>query len=86
MSDLRELSTEGRVVQPGDEDWDDTRAAWNLIADQRPTAVALMHGATTAMRSVEIDASARTARLEAGVLSGELGALIRGNHLLGVGA
>jgi hypothetical protein len=113
MSDLGELSISGRVVQPGDGDWDEARLAWNLIADQRPAAVALVqsaediaavirfaaahelhvtaqatgHGApplgslqdtllikTGAMRSLEVDREAGTARIEAGVLSGELGA------------
>ena len=40
MSDLSELSISGRVVQPGDADWDAARVAWNLAVDQRPTAVA----------------------------------------------
>ncbi|HXP29240.1 MAG TPA: serine hydrolase domain-containing protein [Solirubrobacteraceae bacterium] len=62
MSDLRELSTEGRVVQPGDEDWDDTRAAWNLIADQRPTAVALVHGAADVAAVVRFAAGRRVSR------------------------
>ena len=34
---LRERLTE--VVAPGDEAWDSSRAAWNLVADQRPAAV-----------------------------------------------
>ena len=29
----------GRVAFPGDADWDDARAAWNLAVDQRPAAV-----------------------------------------------
>ena len=29
----------GEVVVPGDEGWDDARAAWNLALDQRPDAV-----------------------------------------------
>ena len=113
MSDLSELSISGRVVQPGDADWDEARLAWNLVVDQRPAAVALVrsaddvasvvrfaaahelrvtaqrtgHGApplgslqdtllikTEAMRSIEVDREARTARIEGGALSGELGA------------
>ena len=42
MSDFKELSIEGRVVTPSDSDWDEARAAWNLMADQRPAAVALV--------------------------------------------
>ncbi|MFL6101491.1 MAG: FAD-binding protein [Actinomycetales bacterium] len=29
----------GRVVRPGDEDWDTARQAWNLAVDQRPALV-----------------------------------------------
>jgi FAD/FMN-containing dehydrogenase len=97
----------GRIVLSGDLDWDESRQAWNLAADQRPFAVALVesaedvvevvgfarlhglriapqgtgHGATslgalgdtilvktTRLRGVEIDASARRARVEAGAI------------------
>jgi FAD/FMN-containing dehydrogenase len=37
---LRERIT-GTVAAPGDEAWDDARAAWNLAVDQRPAMVAL---------------------------------------------
>jgi hypothetical protein len=113
MSALGELSITGRVATPGEADWDESRAAWNLAADQRPAAVAFVesaediakvirfagehqlqvtgqgtgHGAvalgplentivikTERMRSVEVDAEAQTARVEAGVLALELGA------------
>jgi hypothetical protein len=30
---------DGRVVEPGDESWDEARTAWNLTADQHPAAV-----------------------------------------------
>jgi FAD/FMN-containing dehydrogenase len=112
MSDLSGLSISGRLATPGDSDWDQARQAWNLAADQRPSAVAFTesaddvakvvrfaaqnglgvagqstgHGAVALgslddvilvkaerMRGVEIDAEARTARVEAGVLSLELG-------------
>ncbi len=42
MSNFGELSIAGRVARPGDDDWDQARAAWNLAADQRPTAVAFV--------------------------------------------
>jgi FAD/FMN-containing dehydrogenase len=113
MSDFTGLSISGRIATPSDPNWDEARAAWNLVADQRPDAVALVesandvarvvrfaaekglrvagqgtgHGAaplqpldgtilikTERMRRIEIDPSARTARIEAGVLSAELGA------------
>jgi len=112
MSNFTELSITGRVATPSDSDWDAARAAWNLVADQNPEAVALVesaddvaatvrfaaqhdlrvagqgtgHGAaplgplagtilikTERMRGIEVDPGARTARIEAGVLSAELG-------------
>jgi hypothetical protein len=45
MSDLRELSIAGRVALPGDPDWDQARQAWNLAADQHPSAIAFVEGA-----------------------------------------
>jgi hypothetical protein len=113
MSDFTGLNISGRIATPSDPDWDEVRAAWNLVADQRPEAVALVesandvarivsfaaenglrvagqgtgHGAAPLqllddtilikaerMRGVEIDPAACTARIEAGVLSAELGA------------
>ncbi|HEY7152209.1 MAG TPA: FAD-binding oxidoreductase [Solirubrobacterales bacterium] len=112
MSDFSELSIAGRIATPDDSDWDEARQAWNLAADQRPSAVAFAqtaddvadvvrfagqnglrvtgqgtgHGAvalgplddtilikTERMRGVEVDADAQAARVEAGVLSLELG-------------
>ncbi len=40
LTELRRHLT-GRVVLPGDPDWDDARRAWNLLSDQHPAAVAL---------------------------------------------
>ncbi len=112
MSDFTGLKIAGRIATPSDPDWDEARLAWNLIADQRPEAVAFAesaddiakvvrfaaenglrvagqgtgHGAaplgplegtilikTERMRGIEVDPSSRTARVEAGVLSAELG-------------
>jgi len=113
MTDFSGLSIDGRIATPSDPDWDEARAAWNLIADQRPQAVALVesaadvaavvgfaaanglrvsgqgtgHGAaalggsledavlikTERMRGIEVDSGAGTARVEAGVLSVDLG-------------
>jgi FAD/FMN-containing dehydrogenase len=113
MTDLSGLAIAGRIATPNDADWDEARAGWNLIADQRPEAVAFVesaediaavagfaaendlrvagqgtgHGAaalapslagailikTERMRGIEVDPGARTARVEAGVLSAELG-------------
>src|SRR4051794_31320668 len=50
MAVIRESSTElrtlkalsaGAVLEPGDDGYDEARAAWNLAADQRPAAVAV---------------------------------------------
>src|ERR1051326_3092235 len=113
MTDLSGLAIAGRIATPDDADWDEVRAGWNLIADQRPEAVAFVesvediaavvgfaadndlrvagqgtgHGAaalagslaggilikTERMRGLGVDPEARTARVEAGVLSVELG-------------
>ncbi len=120
MTDFTGLAIAGRVATPSDPDWDQARAAWNLIADQSPEAVALVesaediaatvrfavqhdlrvagqgtgHGAaplgplegtilikTERMREIEVDPGSRTARIEAGVLSAELGAAA-GEHRL----
>ena len=45
MTDLAELSISGRVATPSDSDWDDARQAWNLTADQHPSAVAFVETA-----------------------------------------
>ena len=45
MAGLSGLSISGRIVTADDPDWDDSRQAWNLAADQRPSAVAFVEGA-----------------------------------------
>ena len=45
MNGFNELSIAGRVATPGDSDWDEARAAWNLAADQHPVAVAFAESA-----------------------------------------
>ncbi len=45
MSEFTGLSIAGRVATPSDPDWDEARAAWNLAADQRPSAVAFVESA-----------------------------------------
>jgi FAD binding domain len=120
VSQFSELSIVGRVASPSDPDWDQARQAWNLAADQRPSAVAFVEGAddvaevvrfasrhglsvagqgtghgavalgplddtilikTERMRGLDIDAEARTARVEAGVLALELGEAAQGGGL-----
>jgi hypothetical protein len=50
MNGFTELSIEGRVATPGDSDWDEARAAWNLAADQNPSAVAFPESADDVSR------------------------------------
>ena len=45
MNGLEELSIEGRIATPDDDDWDQARQAWNLAADPHPTAVAFVESA-----------------------------------------
>ena len=45
MADFSELSIRGRLATSSDSDWDEARQAWNLAADQHPTAVALVESA-----------------------------------------
>jgi hypothetical protein len=52
MADFTGLSISGRVVVPDDSDWDEARAAWNLIADQHPEAVALVESADDVAQAV----------------------------------
>jgi len=120
LTDYAELKARGRVATAADDDWDEVRMGWNLVADQRPAAVVLAedaddvaatvafaaadplrvaahgtgHGAaalpdlaetillkTAPMRGIEIDAEAGTARVEAGVLSLELGEAASGRGM-----
>ena len=45
MTEFSELSIRGRVATPSDSDWDEARQAWNLAADQQPSAVAFVESA-----------------------------------------
>jgi hypothetical protein len=56
MSDFTELAIAGRLATPGDSDWDQARAAWNLAADQRPSAVAFVEGAEDVAKTVRFAA------------------------------
>jgi hypothetical protein len=56
MSDLSGLRIDGRVAAPGDPDWDQARLAWNLAADQRPSAVAFVESAEDVARTVRFAA------------------------------
>lgn len=41
------------IVYPGDDGWDAARAAWNLVADQRPEAVAFPESTADVVAIVE---------------------------------
>jgi FAD binding domain len=45
MADFSELSIRGRIATSADSDWDEARHAWNLAADQHPSAVAFVESA-----------------------------------------
>src|SRR3954447_10380128 len=42
-----------RISAPGDIDWEEARQAWNLLADQRPAAVATPHSADDVIAVVD---------------------------------
>jgi len=52
MTDFNELSIGGRLATPDDPDWDEARAAWNLAADQHPSAVAFVASAADVAKTV----------------------------------
>jgi hypothetical protein len=52
VADFSELSIRGRVATPADSDWDEARQAWNLAADQRPQAVALVESAEDVAKTI----------------------------------
>jgi FAD binding domain-containing protein len=56
MAQIDSTRIAGTVVNPGDDDWDQARSAWNLAADQRPAAVVFPENADDVAAAV---ASAR---------------------------
>jgi FAD/FMN-containing dehydrogenase len=56
MSDFTELAIAGRIATPTDSDWDEARLAWNLAADQRPSAVAFVESAEDIAKTVRFAA------------------------------
>ncbi len=57
MTELSGLSIDGRIATPSDPDWDEARAAWNLIADQRPEAVVFAENAEDVAATVRFAAA-----------------------------
>ena len=53
MTDFSGLSIRGGVATPSDSDWDEARQAWNLAADQQPSAVALVESADDVAKVVK---------------------------------
>ncbi len=56
MSDFTGLAIAGRIATPTDADWDQTRLACNLAADQRPEAVAFVESAEDIAKTVRFAA------------------------------
>src|SRR3981081_3676831 len=56
MSDFSGLRIAGRLATPSDPDWDQARLAWNLAADQRPSAVAFVESAKDVARTIRFAA------------------------------
>ena len=72
------LSIKGRVATPADADWDEARQAWNLVADQRPSAVAFVEDAEDVAKVIDRGRSSRNgAYAMVGDFSGSNGATIR---------
>jgi hypothetical protein len=57
MSDFTELTISGRIATPDDSDWDEARAAWNLVADQNPSAVAFVESGEDIAETVRFAAA-----------------------------
>ena len=57
MSDFTGLAIAGRVATPNDPDWDQARLAWNLAADQHPSAVAFVESAEDVAATVRFAAA-----------------------------
>lgn len=56
MTDFTGLTVAGRIATPDDADWDQARAAWNLVADQRPVAVVFAESAEDVAATVRFAA------------------------------
>jgi FAD/FMN-containing dehydrogenase len=56
MTDFSGLAIAGRIATPDDSDWDAARQAWNLAADQHPSAVAFVESSDDAAAVVRFAA------------------------------
>src|SRR3954470_2258458 len=57
MTDFSGPAIAGRIATPNDADWDQTRMAWNLAADQQPEAVAFVESAEDVAATVRFAAA-----------------------------
>lgn len=57
MSAFTELTISGRIATSEDSDWDEARSAWNLVADQNPSAVAFVESADDVAKTVRFAAA-----------------------------
>lgn len=56
MTDFSGLAIAGRLATPDDPDWDQARQAWNLAADQHPSAVAFVESGEDIAKAVRFAA------------------------------
>jgi hypothetical protein len=56
MTDFSGLAIAGRIATPSEADWDQARAAWNLAADQNPSAVAFVESGDDVAKTVRFAA------------------------------
>src|SRR5262249_50675915 len=54
MADFAGVSIRGRVATPADPDWEAARQPWNLVAEQRPEAVAFVESADDVVKVIEV--------------------------------
>ena len=52
----------GAALAPGDDGWDEARAAWNLTADQRPLGVVLANGVDDVRATVQFASTTPSGR------------------------
>jgi FAD/FMN-containing dehydrogenase len=57
MTDFSGLAIAGRIATPDDSDWDQARQAWNLAADQQPSAVAFVESGDDIVEAVRFAAA-----------------------------
>jgi len=56
VSEFAGLAIEGRAATRVDPDWEEVRLAWNLAADQKPSAVVFVHSAEDVAQTIHFAA------------------------------